>query len=394
MNLLIYSHYFAPSVGGVESIVQSLASGIAELRTANGDREFNVTVVTDTPAGSYDDTKFSFRVVRRPGAIRLWQLVRASDVIHSAGPAFLPMLLAWLSRKRFVVEHHGYQATCPNGLFVHQPDRAICPGYFQASRYGECFRCLRSEFSSGWTAAKLLTFMFPRNWLSRAATTNIAVTVHVDHRQKLLHTKVVYHGIDDPLPIPDRSIPSQKLRIAYVGRLVPEKGISVLLEAGKILKAEGHDFEIRIIGDGSERPKLEDLLQREKLEAFTSITGFLTGDAFAHALRDVTIVVMPSTWEETAGLAAIEQMMRGRLVIAADIGGLAEVLGHTGLKFPPGNAASLAECLRSAIKTPELIRSYGEKARGRALQLFQRSKMIAEHAQIYRGAESWNNNNE
>jgi glycosyltransferase involved in cell wall biosynthesis len=235
MNLLIYSHYFAPSVGGVESIVQSLAAGIAELRTTNGYREFNVTVVTETPAGSYDDTKFPFRVVRRPGAIRLWQLVRASDVIHSAGPAFLPMLLAWLSRKRFVVEHHGYQATCPNGLFVHQPDRAICPGYFQAGRYGECFRCLQSEFSSGWTAAKLLGFMFPRNWLARAATTNIAVTMHVDHRQKLPRTTVVYHGIEDPLSNPDRSSSPQKLRIAYVGRLVPEKGIPVLLEAGKIL---------------------------------------------------------------------------------------------------------------------------------------------------------------
>jgi hypothetical protein len=45
MNLLIYSHYFAPSVGGGESIVQSLAAGVAELRTLNGDREFNVTVV-------------------------------------------------------------------------------------------------------------------------------------------------------------------------------------------------------------------------------------------------------------------------------------------------------------------------------------------------------------
>jgi hypothetical protein len=67
MNLLIYSHYFAPSVGGVESIVQSLADGIAKLRTLNGDREFNVTVVTETPAGSYDDTKFPFRMVRRPG---------------------------------------------------------------------------------------------------------------------------------------------------------------------------------------------------------------------------------------------------------------------------------------------------------------------------------------
>jgi hypothetical protein len=157
MNLLIYSHYFAPGVGGVETIVQSMAAGIAEPRTLNGDREFNVTVVTETAADGHDDTKFPFHVVRRPGVIRLCQLVRASDVIHKAGPAFLAMFLAWLSRKRFVIEHHGCQATCPNGLFVHQPDRAI----FQAGRYGECFQCLRSEFSSGWTAAKLLALMFP-----------------------------------------------------------------------------------------------------------------------------------------------------------------------------------------------------------------------------------------
>src|SRR6202051_5059582 len=189
--------------------------------------------------------------------------------------------------------------------------------------------------------------MFPRHWLSRVATTNIAMTSHVDHRQKLPHTKVVYHGIEDPLPIPDRSLPSRKLRIAYVGRLVPEKGIPVLLEAGKILKSEGHDFEIRNIGDGSERPKLEEFIQREKIEHFTPMAGFLTGDAFARTLRDVSVVVMPSTWEEPAGLAAIEQMMRGRLVIVADIGGLAEVVGDAGLKFAPGNAVSLADCLRS-----------------------------------------------
>jgi glycosyltransferase involved in cell wall biosynthesis len=158
MNLLICSHYFAPSVGGVESIVPSLAAGVAELRTLNVDREFAVTVVTETPAGSCDDTKFPFRVVRRPDVIRLWQLVRTSDVIHIAGTAFLPMFLAALSRKRFVVEHHGYQATCPNGLFVHQPDRTICPGYFQAGRYGECFRCLRSEFSSGALLARLAIY--------------------------------------------------------------------------------------------------------------------------------------------------------------------------------------------------------------------------------------------
>jgi glycosyltransferase involved in cell wall biosynthesis len=146
-----------------------------------------------------------------------------------------------------------------------------------------------------------------------------------------------------------------------------------------------HDFEIRIIGDGSERLKLEAFIHREKLEPVISITGFLTGNAFARALQDVTVVVMPSTWEETAGLAAIEQMMRGRLVIVADIGGLAEVLGDTGLNFPPGNTISLANCLRRVIENPSLIGAYGERARSRALQVFQRSEMLAGHARIYRG---------
>ena len=63
MNLLIYSHYFAPSVGGVGTIVQSLAAGSAELRTLNGDREFNVTVVTETASDGYDDTKFPLTAV-------------------------------------------------------------------------------------------------------------------------------------------------------------------------------------------------------------------------------------------------------------------------------------------------------------------------------------------
>lgn len=386
MNLLIHSHYFAPSVGGVESIVLSLASGISELRALNGDREFHVTVVTETAAGSYDDRALPFRTVRCPSFFQLFQLIRASDVIHIAGPALLPMFLAWMLRKRFIVEHHGYQAICPNGILLHQPDRSICPGYFQAGRHGECFKCLRSEFSGGWAAAKRLLLMFPRNWLARAASLNLAITNHVRDRHKLRRTNVVYYGIEDPLPNRGVSVSSKKLCIAYVGRLVPEKGIPVLLEAAKILQAEGHNLELRLIGDGSERPKLENIIHTEMLESCTTVTGFLTGPAFANALQDVTIVVMPSVWEETAGLAAIEQMMRGRLVIAADIGGLSEVVGDTGLKFTPGTPASLANCLRSVIENPALIQSYGQKARKRALELFQRSRMIAEHSQIYRQA--------
>ena len=102
-------------------------------------------------------------------------------------------------------------------------------------------------------------------------------------------------------------------------------------------------------------------------------------------LRDVQAVVMPSVWEETAGLAAIEQMMRGRLVIASDVGGLGEIVGDAGLKFPPGDAGALADCMRKVLRDPSLIESFGRKARERALRLFTRSRMTEEHARLYRG---------
>lgn len=104
----------------------------------------------------------------------------------------------------------------------------------------------------------------------------------------------------------------------------------------------------------------------------------------AETLRDVSVVVMPSLCEETAGLAAMEQMMRGRLVIASKIGGLAEVVENTGLTFPAGNTEALAEAMKSVLRDPAIIETLGRKARDRARLLFLRARMVEEHARVYR----------
>ena len=67
MKLLIYSHFFAPSVGGVETVVRSLATGLAELRTPDGGQEFHLTLITQTPAGDFRDAALNFAVVRQAG---------------------------------------------------------------------------------------------------------------------------------------------------------------------------------------------------------------------------------------------------------------------------------------------------------------------------------------
>jgi glycogen(starch) synthase len=390
MKLLLYSHSFAPNVGGIETIVMSLARGLTELRTENNRQRFRLTVVTESPGGDFDDSALPFAVVRQPSLLALWRLTREAEAVHLAGPALLPLAFAWLASKPVALEHHGYQAICPNGLLVLQPDASICPGNFQAGRYGKCVRCQAAEMSPLRSLMSLL-LMFPRNMLARRVACNIAVSQHVLERIALPSSRVVYHGVDTataPAGVSEIPASPAPLRFAYVGRLVAEKGLPVLLEAAQLLKREKREsellFELLLIGDGPQRPQLETMIQRAELGGCVHITGFLEGAVLGRTLESVHAVIMPSVWEETAGLAAMEQMMRGRLVIASKLGGLAETVGDVGLLFQPGDVADLARCMREALQDRSLVTSLGRKGQERAASLFLRDRMIAEHGTIYR----------
>jgi glycosyltransferase involved in cell wall biosynthesis len=76
----------------------------------------------------------------------------------------------------------------------------------------------------------------------------------------------------------------------------------------------------------------------------------------------------------------MEQMMRGRLVVVSDIGGLGEVVDGTGLKFPCGDVQGLTACLRRVLGEPELVEELGPRGRVRALELFTQKRMVEEYA--------------
>src|SRR4029077_16230079 len=137
MKVLIYTRGFAPQIGGTETHVMLLAQGLAEFAAAPG-KAIDVTVATRTPAGAAEDAALPFRVVRRPGPAALLRLIREADIVHLAGPAFLPLLLGLVMRKRVALEHHSFQVACPNGLLVYEPTATPCPGHFMARRHREC----------------------------------------------------------------------------------------------------------------------------------------------------------------------------------------------------------------------------------------------------------------
>jgi glycosyltransferase involved in cell wall biosynthesis len=180
-----------------------------------------------------------------------------------------------------------------------------------------------------------------------------------------------------------RSPAEYDICFGYVGRLVSLKGLPLILQAAKSLQVAGYRFRIKFVGDGPERRELESLAEELGLAGYVEFTGFLTGHHFQRTTEEISTILMPSVWEETAGLAAIEQMMRGKLVIASAIGGLGEIVDSCGLRFPAGNLEALTQCMKSVLDHPEIVELNGEAARRRALDLFAQPRMVSEHIDLY-----------
>ncbi len=385
MKLLIYARDWAPSVGGVQTIVKTLADGLADWSRKHNEEPIEVTLLTQTPAGSMNDSQLPYRVVRNPGLMAFIREIRRADVIHLAGPTLVPLIIGYLLRKPVIVEHHGYQAICPNGLLFKQPSQTVCPGHFAEQRYGKCLRCCSStEGTRGGLRTLLLTF--PRRWLSRKMAANIMISNHLGARLKLPLSKTIYYGIPDARqPSMKDSLPASKaFEVAYVGRLVSEKGLPLLLEAAKRLQGQGIAFKLFFIGGGPEQDRLEQMVRSMGLSDLVTFTGDLRGAELKKMVGEIAVVVMPSLWEETAGLAAMEQMISGGAVIVANIGGLAEIVGEAGLKFAPGNSEELYSCLKILAQDRIKIEELGAIARARALKEFSVERFVTQHASIYR----------
>ena len=378
MKVLVYSKVFLPVTGGIQTVVSVLARGLAE-RGSLGNEKIEVTVVTQTEADSRGDLPASYRIVRSPTPLELAGLMRESDVIHIAGAAILPMVLAMICGKPFVVEHHGFQAACPNGLLFYEPTETRCPGYYMAERHDKCIECNRGK--AGLAKSALMVLLTPvRRWLLNRARANIMPTGWLATILKLERMRTIYHGI------PAQEVDSLERRepptFAFQGRLVSSKGAKLLLRAAESLLQSNQEFRVVIVGDGPERENLQSQMS-EALSRRVRLLGRVSDDGLDEVLKDAFVVVMPSLGGEVFGLVAAENMLRGKLLIISDIGAMREVVGETGLVFPTGDAEELATCMKRAINEPDLALRLREAARRRAMQTFDVDSMIKRHVSLY-----------
>lgn len=165
-----------------------------------------------------------------------------------------------------------------------------------------------------------------------------------------------------------------------VGRLERVKGHSVLLEAMALLPDDG--LRLVLVGEGSERPFLQEQVSRLGLGDRVTFTGARTD--VAALLNSADIAIMPSL-NEGMGRSALEAMACGKPVIASRTGGVPDLVreGKEGFLVPPGNAAALAQALRSLAQDPNLRAAMGQQARTRANQEFSIETMITKIEAVY-----------
>ena len=347
---------------------------------------FDVTVVSETPAGDADEREYNFATVRQPSAVQLVRLIRSHDVIHVAGPAILPLLISLLLRKPLVVEHHGFQTICPNGQMLIEPSGTPCPGHFMLHHHGECFRCNSAQ--GWWHSMKLWALTFLRRWLCRRVAVNISPTAWLGNLIRLPRVKTIPHGIERRAVSHEMQMPGRPRLIAFQGRLVSTKGVGVLLEAAKILHENGEAFEVVIIGDGPERHTLEELSRQWRIDERVRFLGKLTSVDAEAVLSRAFAVVVPSLGGEVFGLVVAENMQRGIPVVASDLGAFVEVIGPCGITFGTGDAVALAKTLRELMDEPGRAVELGRSGARRVEEAFGLEQMIRAHADVYRSIAS------
>jgi glycosyltransferase involved in cell wall biosynthesis len=154
---------------------------------------------------------------------------------------------------------------------------------------------------------------------------------------------------------------SEGRSVLFIGRLSAEKGVKVLVEAWKKISAP---IPLVIMGDGPLRHLLEAEAPTRGLANIT-FTGWRTRAEILVAMKQASVVVIPSVWYEGFPMTLVEAFACGTPVICSNLGGLGEIVedGRTGLHFRAGDAEDLASKMEWAWNQPAALSSMGRAAR-------------------------------
>ncbi|MGD1921549.1 MAG: glycosyltransferase family 4 protein [Pleurocapsa sp.] len=302
------------------------------------------------------------------------------DVVHvrmfmwQMSPAILPLL----KNIPCIYQTAVYKSICPAGTKM-LPDGSMChhnPGMACMSN-----GCLTPQTWVVWMVQLKL-------WSYWRDAFDVVVALSEGMKTKLeaggiQPVEVVYNGV----PVKqERSPLSETPTVVYAGRLVPEKGVDILLQAFAKARIEVPQAKLIIAGDGADKDKLQILSRDLNLEDGVIWLGYLPQSEMEQHFTGAWVQVVPSQWAEPFGNVTTEAMMRGTAVIASAVGAQPEILLDRSTGFlisPPDCVEFWATNLVSLLSDRSLATKMGGAGRDRALKKFSESARNQKFVEIY-----------
>ena len=306
VKILISSHVFLPSVGGLENVSAMLADDFVRVG-------HKVKLVTQTPCA--EELLLAYPVIRRPRPLQLLGLLRWCEVYfhnHISLRTAWPLLFV---RRPWVVTHET------------------------------------------WIPFSGLTGRL-KHWAIGVAI-NVSVSTLI--ARHVGAPTVIGNPYDDE---GFQTIPgiARDKELVFCGRLVSEKGVDLLLNALSILKSRKLHPRLTIVGSGPGEPKLCTMVGDLGIADQVTFAGVKKGRELAEYLNAHKIMVVPSLWNEPFGVVALEGIACGCVIVGSEGGGLKEAIGPCGVTFPNGDASALATRLGQLLSSPESLVHYRAKA--------------------------------
>lgn len=151
----------------------------------------------------------------------------------------------------------------------------------------------------------------------------------------------------------------------FVGRIIPRKGLQLLLEACILLKQQGfNNYSLWIVGDGEQRSQLEAFCEQNQLQDNIRWQGKVDYHEINSYFQAADVFILP-TLEDTWGVVTLEVMLFGKAVLCSAGAGSSELIvnGKNGYIFEPDRPQELATLMQKFIVEPELARTVGEQSR-------------------------------